>query len=73
MHTYFIGGIDIVDLKFMTAGEYMNDEMINYPDITRLEVIDDGRELVKYDLKDVQISIQDDGRTMKIFVNKQTT
>ena len=63
----------MVDLKFMTAGEYMNDEMINYPDITRLEVIDDGRELVKYDLKDVQISIQDDGRTMKIFVNKQTT
>tara|TARA_B110000285_G_scaffold35677_1_gene38393 strand:+ start:23976 stop:24167 length:192 start_codon:yes stop_codon:yes gene_type:complete len=62
----------MVDLKFMTAGEYMNDEMINYPDITRLEVIDDGRELVKYDLKDVQISIQDDGRTMKIFVNKQT-
>tara|TARA_R110000782_G_scaffold56203_1_gene118005 strand:+ start:1359 stop:1550 length:192 start_codon:yes stop_codon:yes gene_type:complete len=63
----------MVDLKFMTAGEYMNDEMINYPDITRLEVIDDGRELVKYDLKDVKISIQDDGRTMKIFVNKQTT
>ena len=60
----------MVDLKFMTAGEYMNDEMINYPDITRLEVIDDGRELVKYDLKDVQISIQDDGRTMKIFVTK---
>ena len=72
MRTYFIGGIDMVDLKFMTAGEYMNDEMINYPDITRLEVIDDGRELVKYDLKNVQISIQDDGRTMKIFVNKQT-
>jgi|TARA_B110000503_G_scaffold20754_1_gene31350 hypothetical protein len=62
----------MVDLKFMTAGEYMDDEMINYPDITRLEVIDDGRELVKYDLKNVQISIQDDGRTMKIFVNKQT-
>ena len=60
------------DLKFMTAGEYMDDGMINYPDITRLEVIDDGRELVKYDLKNVQISIQDDGRTMKIFVNKQT-
>ena len=62
----------MVDLKFMTAGEYMGDEMINYPDVTRLEVIDDGRELVKYDLKDVQISIQDDGRTMKIFVNKKT-
>ena len=62
----------MVDLKFMTAGEYMDDGMINYPDITRLEVIDDGRELVKYDLKDVRISIQDDGRTMKIFVNKQT-
>ena len=62
----------MVDLKFMTAGECMGDEMIYYPDITRLEVIDDGRELVKYDLKDVRISIQDDGRTMKIFVNKKT-
>jgi hypothetical protein len=72
VRTYFIGGINMVDLKFMTAGEYMDDGMINYPDITRLEVIDDGRELVKYDLKNVQISIQDDGRTMKIFVNKQT-
>ena len=56
----------------MTAGEYMSDEAIDYPDITRLEVIDDGRELVKYDLTNVQISIQDDGRTMKIVLTKQT-
>jgi hypothetical protein len=62
----------MVDLKFMTAGEYMSDEAIDYPDITRLEVIDDGRELVKYDLTNVQISIQDDGRTMKIVLTKQT-
>ncbi len=61
------------DLKFITAGEYMDDNnIINYPEVSRLEVIDDGRELVKYDLKNVQISIQDDGRTMKIFVNNQT-
>tara|TARA_R110002074_G_scaffold25215_1_gene74908 strand:+ start:1705 stop:1908 length:204 start_codon:yes stop_codon:yes gene_type:complete len=65
--------INMDDLKFITAGEYMDDNnIINYPEVSRLEVIDDGRELVKYDLKNVQISIQDDGRTMKIFVNNQT-
>ena len=36
--------------------------------ITRIEVIDEiGRALVRRDVK-VEISIQDDGRTMKVFV-----
>jgi hypothetical protein len=37
--------------------------------VTRLEVIDeDGRSYVKYGITDVQFSLQDDGRTLKLFV-----
>jgi hypothetical protein len=43
-----------------------------YPDVTRVEVIDStGRAYTKWDVKDVQISIQDDGRTMKIFLKDE--
>ena len=45
-------------------------------EITRFEVIDhtselQGRILVKYGVK-VEISIQDDGRTMKVFLTDKT-
>lgn len=47
--------------------------MINYPNITRVEVIDEnGRSYTKY-LSDDQMvcyDIQDDGRTLKVFINK---
>jgi hypothetical protein len=40
-----------------------------YSRITRVEVIGkNGRELVKYNVKNVQVSVQDDGRTLKVFV-----
>lgn len=40
--------------------------------VTRVEVIDDsGRAFVAVDLADVQLSYQDDGRTLKIFVRKK--
>ena len=40
-----------------------------FPDITRVEVIDsNGRSYTQYDVEEVQMSIQDDGRTMKIFL-----
>ena len=41
--------------------------------ITRVEVIDKkGRSYTKYCLKNaVEISIQDDGRTLKIFINEK--
>jgi hypothetical protein len=44
-------------------------DLIPYSQITRVEVIGThGRELVKHDVTDVQISIQDDGRTLKLFL-----
>ena len=47
--------------------------MINYPNVTRVEVIDEnGRSYTKYldDNQKVSYDIQDDGRTLKVFVNK---
>ena len=49
---------------------------MNTEKITRFEVIDhtsefQGRILVKYGVK-VEISIQDDGRTMKVFLTDNT-
>ena len=44
-------------------------DLIPYNRITRVEVIGThGRELVKHDVTDVQISIQDDGQTLKLFL-----
>ena len=45
------------------------DLMINFPKVTRVEVIDnDGRRYVKYNVKSVNLSLQDDERTLKLFV-----
>lgn len=42
---------------------------MKFADVTRVEVIDEtGRAYVKYNRSDVEISIQDDGRTLKLFV-----
>lgn len=39
-----------------------------YPEVTRVEVISSkGRELVKYNVKNVRTSLQDNGRTLKVF------
>lgn len=47
------------------------DTTIPYSRITRVEVIGrHGRELVKHDVTDVQISIQDDGQTIKLFLKE---
>ena len=40
-----------------------------YPDVTRVEVIgSDGREYVRYECSNVQVSLQDDGQTIKVFL-----
>lgn len=40
--------------------------------VTRLEVIDnDGRSYVKYNIEKIQFSLQDDDRTLKLFVKHQ--
>ncbi len=45
------------------------DFLKNYPGVTRVEVItNDGREFVRYGCSNVQVSLQDDGRTIKVFL-----
>jgi hypothetical protein len=47
--------------------EHMND--LDVSKVTRLEVIDEnGRSYVKYHISDVKFSLQDDDRTLKIFL-----
>jgi len=47
-------------------GDYIK----NYPLINRVEVIGkNGREFVQYDCSNVQISEQDNGRTLKVFLS----
>jgi hypothetical protein len=44
----------------------------NYPNATRVEVItNDGREFVRYHCNNVQVSMQDDGRTIKVFLTQE--
>ena len=45
------------------------DFLKNYPDVTRVEVItSEGREFVRYECSNVQVSLQDDGQTIKVFL-----
>jgi len=54
----------------MTDFEMPNGDFIkSYPDVTRVEVIgSDGREYVRYECSNVQVSLQDDGQTIKVFL-----
>ena len=45
------------------------DFLKNYPDVTRVEVIGKNREYIRYGCSNVQVSLQDDGRTLKVFAN----
>jgi hypothetical protein len=43
-----------------------------FPKVTRVEVVDSsGRSYVKYDVSDVSISLQDDDRTLKVFLKNE--
>lgn len=45
------------------------DFLKKYPEVTRVEVITgNGREFVQYECSNVQISLQDDGQTIKVFL-----
>lgn len=47
-----------------------NNTPIPYSRVTRVEIVGkDGREIVMTDVTNVKISMQDDGRTMKVFLN----
>ena len=54
----------------MTDYNMPNGDFIkSYPDVTRVEVINsDGREYVQYECSNVQVSLQDDGQTIKVFL-----
>lgn len=46
--------------------------MIDLKDVDRVEVIDSkGRAFTRYRVSDVQMDIQDEGRTLKIFISSQ--
>ena len=48
------------------------DFLKNYPEVTRVEVItNNGHEFVRYDCDNVQVSLQDDGRTIKVFLKQE--
>ena len=48
------------------------DLLKSYPEVTRIEVItDNGREFVRHNCADVQVSLQDDGRTIKVFLKQE--
>ena len=52
--------------------ELHEDKVNNIPNISRLEVIEDGhRKYVNWKVTDVKISIQDQGRTLKIFTKEK--
>jgi len=45
------------------------DFLKNHPEVTRVEVItNNGREYVQYECSNVQVSLQDDGQTIKVFL-----
>jgi len=49
----------------MTNGDFLK----NYPEVTRVEVItNEGWEFVRYECSNVQVSLQDDGQTIKVFL-----
>jgi len=51
----------------------MNERTINTSLVTRVEIIDqNGREYVNNSCEAVDVHLQDDGRTMKIFIQNNT-
>lgn len=46
--------------------------MIELKDVDRVEVIDsEGRAFTRYRVSDVKMDVQDEGRTLKIFISSQ--
>ena len=66
-------GIDYEDFKGEDNVDYEapnGDYIKSYPLINRVEVIGkNGREFVQYDCSNVQVSEQDNGRTLKVFLS----
>ena len=55
---------DLHDLQLPNS-----DFLKSYPEVTRVEVItNNGREFVRYECSNVQVSLQDNGQTIKVFL-----
>lgn len=51
------------------TNDWLAEQIQDFSNVDRVEVIDnDGRRYVKYNVTDVQLSLQDTGRTLKLFV-----
>lgn len=51
------------------ADTEQKDWIKDYPDVTRVEVIgSNGREYVRYECSNVQVSLQDNEQTIKVFL-----
>ena len=49
----------------------MKTDTLDTKKITRVEIIDEtGRSYVKRDISSLEVLLQDDGRTLKIFISK---
>ena len=47
------------------------DFLKSYPEVTRVELITNwGREIVELGCSNVKVSLQDDGRTIKVFLSR---
>ena len=57
---------DLHDIQLLN-GDFLK----SYPEVTRVELITNwGREVVLLDCSNVKISLQDDGRTIKVFLSR---
>jgi hypothetical protein len=53
---------------YLPNGDFLK----QYPEVTRVEVItNNGHEFVRYECSDVQMSLQDNGRTIKVFLKQE--
>ena len=56
----------MTDSIVMPNGDFLK----SYPEVTRVEVITNwGRETVYSECSNVKVSLQDDGRTLKVFLS----
>ena len=53
------------------GNDWFRDQLVDLNRATRVEVVDDdGRSYMEYNAEAVQVSIQDDGKTLKVFLKK---
>lgn len=71
-----ISGIAVLGLRTLLLGHTQDERDMKTAKVTRFEVIDHrtngtGRAFTAYDCS-IQLSLQDDGRTLKVFVDDPT-